>query len=263
MVVTPPSDVVSALRAAGCVFAADEARLLAEAARTPARLAELLHRRVAGEPLEHLLGWAEFCGLRVALSPGVFVPRRRTALLVELAARLVAPGAVVVELCCGSAAVATVLATREPGLRTHAIDVDPAAVRCALTNLEPLGGHVYEGDLDAPLPGALLGRADLVVANAPYVPTSAIALMPPEARDHEPAVALDGGVDGLDVQRRVAAAAPRWLAPGGHLLIETSWQQAPQTVDLVGRAGLVGRVERSEELGATVVVGESSRSNTW
>jgi release factor glutamine methyltransferase len=257
LVVTPPSDVVSALRAAGCVFAADEARLLAEAARESARLDELVHRRVAGEPLEHLLGWAEFCGLRVAVSPGVFVPRRRTALLVELAARMVAPGAVVVELCCGSAAVATVLAAREPGLRAHAVDLDPAAVRCARTNLEPLGGHVYEGDLDAPLPGALLGRADLVVANAPYVPTSAIALMPPEARDHEPAVALDGGVDGLDVQRRVAAAAPRWLAPGGHLLIETSWQQAPQTVDLIGRAGLVGRVERSEELDATVVVGES------
>ena len=196
------------------------------------------------------------------MSPGVFVPRRRTALLVELAARLVVPGAVVVELCCGSAAVATVLATRMPGLRTHAVDVDPAAVRCARTNLEPLGGHVYEGDLDAPLAGALLGRADLVVANAPYVPTPAIALMPREARDHEPAVARRR-VDGLDVQRRVAAAAPRWLAPGGHLLIETSWQQAPQTVDLVGRARLVGRVERSEELGATVVVGESSRSNTW
>jgi release factor glutamine methyltransferase len=259
LVVTPPSDVVSALRAAGCVFAADEARLLAEAARTSARLAELVHRRVAGEPLEHLLGWAEFCGLRVVVSPGVFVPRRRTALLVELAARLVGPGAVVVELCCGSAAVATVLATSEPGLRTHAVDLDPAAVRCARTNLTPLGGHVYEGDLDAPLPGSLLGRADLVVANAPYVPTSAIALMPPEARDHEPALALDGGVDGLDVQRRVAAAAPRWLAPGGHLLIETSWQQAPQTVDLVGGAGLVGWVERSGELDATVVVGESQR----
>jgi release factor glutamine methyltransferase len=94
-----------------------------------------------------------------------------------------------------------------------------------------------------------------VVANAPYVPTGAIALMPPEARDHEPRVALDGGTDGLDVQRRVAAAAPRWLAPGGSLLIETSERQAPLTAAAVAASGLVPRVERSEELDGTAVVG--------
>jgi release factor glutamine methyltransferase len=249
----PLADVVATLRAVGCVFAEDEARLLVEAASCPADLAALVERRVAGEPLEHVLGWAEFCGLRIAVDPGVFVPRRRTELLVRLAAEVLAPGAVLVELCCGAAAVATALAARVPGLAVYAVDVDPAAVRCAGRNL--VGGHVYEGDLDLPLPAELRGRVHVVVANAPYVPTAAIALMPPEAREHEPAVALDGGVDGVDVQRRVAAAAPRWLSPGGHLLIETSVRQAPLTVAAVVAAGLVARVERDDERDGTAVVG--------
>jgi release factor glutamine methyltransferase len=247
------ADVVATLRAAGCVFAEDEARLLVDATRSPAELAALVERRAAGEPLEHLLGWAEFCGLRIAVAPGVFVPRRRTELLVRLAAPLVQRGDVVVELCCGAAAVATALSATVPGLALHAVDVDAVAVACARRNL--VDGHVYEGDLDAPLPASLLGRVEVVVANAPYVPTDAIALMPPEARDHEPQVALDGGADGLDVQRRVIAAAPRWLAPGGSLLIETSERQAPSTAAAMADAGLAPRVERSDELDATAAVG--------
>ena len=249
----PLADVAAALRAAGCVFADDEARLLVDAARTPAELDALVRRRVAGEPLEHLLGWAEFCGLRIAVGPGVFVPRRRTELLVRLATPLLRPGDVVVELCCGAAAVATALVAAVPGIVPHAVDIDSAAVACARRNLGD--GRVYEGDLDAPLPASLRGRVAVVVANAPYVPTNAIALMPPEARDHEPRVALDGGADGLDAQRRVAAAAPRWLAPGGILLIETSARQAPSTAAAIAAAGLVARVERSEELDGTAAVG--------
>ena len=249
----PLADVVATLHSAGCVFAEDEARLLVEAARSPAELTALLERRVAGEPLEHLLGWAEFCGLRIAVAPGVFVPRRRTELLVRLAAALLRPGDVVVELCCGAATVATALSAAVPGLVLHAVDVDPAAVACGRRNL--VAGHVYEGDLDAPLPAELRGRVAVVVANAPYVPTGEIALMPSEARDHELAVALDGGADGVDVQRRVAAAAPRWLAPGGSLLIETSERQAPSTAAAMAEAGLVARTERSDDLDATAVVG--------
>jgi release factor glutamine methyltransferase len=251
----PFADVVTALRAAGCVFAEDEARLLLDAAAGSEDLTALVARRVVGEPLEYVLGWAEFCGRRVAVDPGVFVPRRRTELLARLAVPLLRPGGVVVELCCGAAAVATVVTAAVPGLAVHAVDVDPAAVRCARRNLEPVGGHVHEGDLDAPLPDALRGRVDVVVANAPYVPSAAIALMPPEARDHEPAVALDGGVDGLDVQRRVAAAAPHWLGPGGSLLIETSVRQAPLTVAAIAAVGLVPRIERDDDRDATVVVG--------
>lgn len=246
-------DVVARLRAAGCVFAEDEARLLRAAAGDPAGLDALVARRVSGEPLEHVLGWAEFCGLRIAVGPGVFVPRRRTGFLAEQAVALTPPGGVVVELCCGTGAVAAVVAAAVPDARVHAVDVDPAAVALARRNLP--GGRVHEGDLDAPLPADLRGHVDVLVANAPYVPTAAIALMPPEARLHEARVALDGGPDGTDVQRRVAAAAPRWLAPGGHLLIETSDRQAPSTAAAVRSHGLVARVVVDEERDATVVVG--------
>ena len=252
---TPVSDVVARLRAAGCVFAEDEARLLLDTARTPAELSDMVERRVAGLPLEHVLGWAEFAGLRLAVDPGVFVPRRRTELLAREAAALAGPGAIVVDLCCGSGAVGVAVAAAGPGIELHAADVDPAAVRCARRNVTGVGGQVYEGDLDAPLPAALAGRVDLLVANAPYVPTDAVGLMPPEARLHEPRVALDGGSDGLDVQRRVAAAAPRWLAPGGRLLIETSERQAPHTAAAITAAGLTARVVHAADLDATVVIG--------
>jgi release factor glutamine methyltransferase len=137
----------------------------------------------------------------------------------------------------------------------HAADVEPKAVRCARANLEPRG-HVYEGDLYDALPEELRGRVDILAVNAPYVPTESIAMMPPEARLYEPAVALDGGEDGLDVHRRVAAGALEWLAPGGSLLIETSRRQAPVSAALFEAAGLLARVETSDDYDATVVIAE-------
>ncbi|CCB74560.1 MULTISPECIES: putative protein N(5)-glutamine methyltransferase [Streptomycetaceae] len=249
------AEVVARLRAAGCVFAEDEARLLLDAAGDPAALAAMVERRVRGLPLEHVLGWAEFCGLRIAVDPGVFVPRRRTEFLARQAAALLRPGAVVVDLCCGTGAVGAALATAVAGLELHAADIDPAAVRCARRNLAGLGGTVHHGDLYEPLPAALRGRVEVLVANAPYVPTGAIGLLPSEARDHEPAVALDGGADGVEVQRRVTAGASRWLAPGGHLLIETGERQAPRTAEAFTRGGLRARVVSCDDLGATVVIG--------
>ncbi|OIJ68705.1 putative protein N(5)-glutamine methyltransferase [Streptomyces mangrovisoli] len=251
----PPADVVTALRAAGCVFAEDEAELLVAAARDPRELAALVTRRVAGEPLELVLGWAEFHGLRVTVAPGVFVPRRRTEFLVEQALAG-APGAsVVVDLCCGSGAVGAALAASLGPVELHCADIDPAAVRCAARNVAAAGGRVYEGDLYAALPERLRGRIDVLAANVPYVPTGEVPLLPAEARDHEPLVALDGGTDGLDVLRRVADAAPGWLAPGGLLLIETSERQAPRAVDVFTRAGLATRLAVSEEWYAHVVIG--------
>ncbi len=263
----PHAAVVARLRAAGCVFAEDEARLLVSAAQTSADLAAMVDRRAAGLPLEHVLGWAEFCGLRIAVDPGVFVPRRRTELLVRQAAALgrrvasVAsqaldqPRTVVVDLCCGSGAVGVALVAALGRVELHAVDIDPAAVRCARRNVAAAGGQVYGGDLYEPLPATLRGRVDLLVANAPYVPTEEVGLLPPEARVHEPRVALDGGADGLQVQRRVTAAAQFWLAPGGHLLVETGERQAPQTVDTFARHGLIPRVASSDDLNATVVIG--------
>jgi release factor glutamine methyltransferase len=256
------SDVVARLRAAGCVFAEDEARLLISAAPTAADLTAMVDRRAAGLPLEHVIGWAEFCGLRIAVDPGVFVPRRRTEFLVEQAVALVRPAAgappVIVDLCCGSGAVGAAIAAALGLAELHAADIDPAAVACARRNLAAAGGRVYEGDLYEPLPATLRGRVDVLAANVPYVPTEEVGLLPPEARTHEPLLALDGGADGLDVLRRVAAAAPRWLAPGGHLLTEISERQAPRAAEAVTASGLTPRVAGSDERNATVIIGSMS-----
>src|SRR5215813_3530505 len=147
MAVSHP-DIVARLRAAGCVFAEDEARLLMTAARTPAELEVMVGQRAAGRPLEQVLGWAEFCSLRIAVAPGVFVPRRRTEFLVRQAGALARPGAVIVDLCCGAGAIGAALAAAVDRAEVHAADIDPAAVRCARQNLP--GGHVYQGDLYAP-----------------------------------------------------------------------------------------------------------------
>jgi release factor glutamine methyltransferase len=260
-----PSDdeIVATLRAAGCVFAEDEARLLRAEARTPAELALLTSRRVGGEPLEHVLGWAEFAGLRVAVEPGVFVPRHRSEFLVEQAAAA-APGArVVVDLCCGSGAIGAALVQRLPGVRDsavelHATDVDAVAVRCARRTLAGRG-EVHQGDLYAALPESLLGRVDLLVASTPYVPSEAVRLLPPEAREHEPLVALDGGPDGLDVVRRLAAEAPAWLAPGGVVAVETSAEQAPTAREVLTAGGLEAQVHEDDDAECVAVLGRRSR----
>ncbi len=229
----------------------------------------MVRPRVAGLPLEQVVGWAEFRGLRISLDPGVFVPRRRREFLVGEAvahatgrrsAARAGRGAVVVDLCCGSGVVgAALVAALGPGTPLYAADVDPAAVRCARRNVAGVGGRVYEGgDLFAPLPAALRGRVDVLAANVPYVPSDAVALLPSEARDHEPLVALDGGTDGLDVLRRVAAEARGWLAPGGCVLVETSERQAARAALAFVRGGLTARLTTSEELDVTVVVGTAS-----
>ncbi len=244
---------VERLRAAGCVFAEDEARVLRESADSDAALESMLRRRIAGEPLEVIVGWVEFDGHRFAVEAGVFVPRRRSELLVREAAAVLGPGDAVVELCAGVAAIAGALVARVPRADVYAAELDPVAVRVARRNLPP--EHVFEGDLYAPLPAHLRGTLAVVVANAPYVPSAEVELMPREAREHEPLFTLDGGEDGLDLQRRVIAEAPAWLAPGGALLVETSEEQSDRTADLFSRAGFSPRIVHDEELYATVVVG--------
>lgn len=251
--------IVEQLRAAGCVWADDEAALLISAASTPADLQSIVARRVDGEPLEHIVGWARFGGSRVMVAPGVFVPRARTELLVRAAVTMVGRrNAVVLDLCCGSGAVGAAVAAKAAApLHLHAADVDPASVACARLNLAPWGGHVYQGDLFAALPSHLHHRVDVLVANVPYVPTAQIGMLPREARLYEPRLSLDGGVDGLDVLRRVAAEAPGWLAPRGHLIVETSQPQSSAALEILDRAGLPARVITDPELGATAVVGQS------
>jgi len=228
--------------------------LLISAADTPSELASMVEQRVDGLPVEYVVGWAEFCGIRVAIDQGVFVPRHRSEFLVQRARSLVGPGGVVVDLCCGSGAVGIAVASGSD-VELHAVDIDAAAVKCARRNVEPSGGHVYEGDLYAALPHDLRGRVDVLVVNAPYVPTGAIETLPREAKLYEPLVALDGGVDGLDIQRRAAAEASQWLSQQGYLLIETSEMQAVRTAKIVSDGGLDARILRSEELDATIVIG--------
>jgi release factor glutamine methyltransferase len=249
--------VVARLRAAGCVWAEEEAALLTSAAASPDDLEGLLGRRIAGEPLETVLGWVEFLGRRLVVAPGVFVPRRRTELLARTALERTRTvpvghgGPVVVEMCCGVAPVAASLEGADA--EVHASDVDPAALGCARSNAPSAVLHL--GDLYDALPTGLLGRVGVLAANAPYVPSDRVADMPPEARDHEPLAALDGGADGVDLHRRLAAEAARWLAPGGVLLIETSTGQAPLTAGAMEEAGLVTRVRTDDEVGGCVAVG--------
>jgi release factor glutamine methyltransferase len=317
------SVIVGRLRAAGCVFAEDEAAIIEASAQSADELEAMVAARVGGLPLEQVVGWAEFHGRRVVVDPGVFVPRRRSEFLVDIAVALAFPpggagtmppaghaqpadsrrarswvasetivsltthdhenkgpaltgepdlsvisgitGPVIVDLCCGSGALGLAVAValseagnpgRVPGAaELHAADLDPAAVACARRNVEPAGGRVYQGDLFAPLPPRLRGRAGIVICNAPYVPTGEIAFMPSEARDHEARMALDGGADGLAVLRRAAAQAPQWLAPGGTLLVETSARQASSMTDAMTAAGLLAGVHYDEETGATVITG--------
>jgi len=270
--------VVARLRAAGCVFAEDEAAVLLAAARSTVELDALIERRAAGEPLEQVVGWAEFAGLRILVDPGVFVPRRRSEFLVSVAVGLgrsrMGGGSaipVVVDLCCGTGALGLAVAAGltvpggtvagEPGrVELEAADLDPAAVACARRNVEPVGGHVYVGDLFAALPDRLRGRVDILICNAPYVPTGDVAFLPAEARDHEPLVALDGGLDGLAVLRRAASGAPSWLAPGGALLVETSDRQAAEMAGAMAAAGLRPVVHTDEDTAATVVTGRTANS---
>lgn len=255
MSILTPS-VIATLRAAGCVFAEDEAELLIATARDEVELAAMVEQRVSGLPLEHVLGWASFHGLRLEVDPGVFVPRRRTEFLVDQAIALSRPGSVVVDLCCGTGALGVaVAAAAAPGaVELVAADIEPAAVRCARRNVIPAGGEVYEGDLFEALPPALRGRIDILLSNVPYVPTEEVRLLPAEARLHEPLVTLDGGSDGLEILRRVSASAGSWLAAGGHLLVETSERQAPTAVRILERDGLTARTAGSTDFHGTVVI---------
>ncbi|PGZ14155.1 methyltransferase [Bacillus cereus] len=221
--------IINRLRSVGCVFAEDETRLLISEAQTPEDLKKMVEMRADGLPLEYVVGYAEFCSLRIEVDRGVFVPRQRTEFLVHQAETLSCSGDIVVDLCCGSGAVGVALAAALGRVELYSVDIDPVAVRCAGRNVTDFGGHVFEGDLYKALP-----------------------------RLHEPKVALDGGEDGLDIQRRVAAEAFLWLAPGGHLLIETSEMQAPQTFEIFSGAGLTTKVARDEELDATVIIGSNS-----
>ena len=229
------------LAAAGCVSAAAEADWLLEEAPDDGTLRAMVARRVAGEPLQYVIGWAPFGRLRLRVGPGVFVPRPETEGLADRAAarlRAIPAPRVAVDLCTGSGAIACFLAAEAPGTRVLATELDPGALAWARANADRCGVELLAGDLDAPLPPELAGRVDVLCANVPYVPSQAIATLPTDVRDHEPLLSLDGGPDGLEVFRRLAGRAGHWLAPGGALYGEIGEDQAETAAALLTAAGL-------------------------
>ncbi len=248
-------DLAARLRAAGCVFAEEEAAIMSAQARSPADLERLVAHREAGAPLEYVVGWAQFAGLRIAVGPGVFIPRRRSEFLLETAVARVPEGATVLDLCCGAGALAAAILARHPATRMWACDADPAAASWARHNL-PASAVVAVGDLFAALPADVQGGFDVIVANAPYVPSAALALLPAQTR-HEPVMGLDGGPDGLRLHRRIAAQARNWLRPGGALLVEVTTAEAPVLADEFEAHGLAATIAVDAGRDVAVVTGES------
>jgi release factor glutamine methyltransferase len=224
----------AALARAGFLAAADEAdALLRRAAGDPALLAGLLHRRLDGEPLAWITGSVVFCGLRIDVDPGVYVPRPHTELLARRAARRLPAAGIAVDVCTGTGAVAKTLSAQRPRTRVLATDIDPRAVACATGN----GVDAHRGDLFAPVPGALAGHVDVVTAVVPYVPTPELPLLQRDTFTFETPLAYDGGPDGTALLRRTIADGARFLRRGGALLLELGGDQAGAVADDLARAG--------------------------
>ncbi len=236
----------AALQAAGFVAADEEADLLLAAAGSDAgRLDALAARRLAGEPLAWITGTTTFCGLRIHVSPGVYVPRPHTEQLARRAAHRLPTTGLAVDVCTGSGAVAAVLAAQRPGARVLATDVDAGAVACARRN----GVDARRGDLLAPLPDDLAGRVDVIVAACPYVPTPELRLLQRDTFTFETRLAYDGGPDGTALVRRVIAAAPPLLRAGGALLLELGAGQPDLLTADLRRHGFVAADTLADEDG--------------
>jgi release factor glutamine methyltransferase len=221
-----------------------------------ATLRELVRRRGDREPLQHLTGSASFCGFEIAVNRDVLIPRPETELLAERAWQLLAmlnpQPATVLDFGTGSGCLAIAVAAKCPAAVVHALDVSPAALAVARANAARHGldgrVHFFQGDGFGALPAGV--RFDLTVANPPYIPTAEIATLQPEVRDFDPRLALDGGPDGLDCVRRLAAEGGAFLQPAGRLMMEfgdgqgraveavfaaRGWGTEPLVADLSGR----------------------------
>jgi release factor glutamine methyltransferase len=208
----------------------------------------LLTRRAAREPLQHLTGEVWFRHVRLEVGPGVFTPRPETELLAGWAveqASGVAP--VVVDLCTGSGAIAKAVADEVPRARVLAVELDPAAHAYAERNLAGTGVDLRLGDAFEAFP-ELEGAVDVVVCNPPYVPLEAWESVAPEARDHDPHLALFSGQDGLDAIRRLAVRAAELLRPGGVLGVEHADVQGASVPSVLSATGRWTEVRDHEDL---------------
>lgn len=197
-------------------------------------LESMLDRRAAGEPVQYILGSADFMGLRFKVDHGVLIPRQDTETLVEAALIDLRqrPGQpTLLDLCCGSGCVGLSLASLAPHARITLTDISPEALEIAKANQKALEvrAELRQGDLFDALDRE---RFDVITANPPYIPSGELPALQREVR-FEPALALDGGADGLDFYRRIAEAAPDHLNPGGALFLEVGIHQAPAVLELV------------------------------
>ncbi len=202
------------------------------------RFHSLVARRAAGEPLQYVMGTVEFHGLTLLVGPGVLAARSETELLVDFALRCQLPGPIC-DLCTGSGAIALALAAERPETRIYGVDISPQALAYAQKNRELLKLDQVEfflGDLFAGLPAGT-GPFAIVTANPPYVSEAEYASLDPSVKDYEPALALVSGADGLDLLRRIAAATPDWLLPGGMLICEIGCDQGKAAAAIVAAAG--------------------------
>jgi release factor glutamine methyltransferase len=231
----------------------DPAQAVAPAAAE--RFRALVQRRAGHEPLQHLLGFEDFRGLRLRVTAGVLIPRPETEGLVEWALELLngMSAALAADIGTGSGAIACALASARPALRVLATDASPAALAVAADNVRGLGleerVRLLAGDLLEPL-GTASGVLDLIVANLPYLTSGVIPTLPREVRDFEPHAALDGGADGLQALRRLVTTAPAALRPGGWLVLEIGEDQAGALASLMAAEGLVDIAARCDLRGA-------------
>jgi release factor glutamine methyltransferase len=231
----------------------DPAQAVAPAAAE--RFRALVQRRAGHEPLQHLLGFEDFRGLRLRVTAGVLIPRPETEGLVEWALELLngTSAALAADIGTGSGAIACALASARPALRVLATDASPAALAVAADNVRGLGledrVRLLAGDLLEPLATGS-GVLDLIVANLPYLASGVIPTLPREVRDFEPHAALDGGADGLQALRRLVTTAPAALRPGGWLVLEIGEDQAGALASLMAAEGLVDIAARRDLRGA-------------
>jgi release factor glutamine methyltransferase len=227
---------------------------------TVTRYLSLIERRAAREPLQYLLGWEDFHGLRLAVTPDVLVPRPETEGLVEWAVEVLGgrPDPVVADLGTGSGAIACAIARALPAVEVLAVEISVGALAVASRNVRALAlssrVRLLAGDLFAPL-GSIPRSLDLVVANPPYLPSAVISSLPPEVSRHEPRAALDGGPDGMAVIRRIVTGAPAVLKPGGWLLMEIGEEQAGPLASLMAAEGFSGIRARRDWNGVERYIG--------
>jgi release factor glutamine methyltransferase len=236
-----------ALRLLGATLGADGLSLYLDPRRSvdaeaTARFRGWVDRRATHEPLQHIVGFEEFRGLRIAVTPDVLIPRPETEGLVERALELLAdrPGALVADIGTGSGAIACALAAARPDLEVLAVDQSLGALAVASDNVRGLGlgsrVRLLAGDLLDPL-ASLSGSLDMIVANPPYIPSEVIPTLPAEVERFEPHLALDGGPDGMRVLRRIISQAGRCLRPGAWLVMEIGEEQAGALASLMAAEG--------------------------